>query len=161
MENQELQLFKDTVKYGGEDIFIQPFCDAFGISYRNQCRVITKDKILQTSSTKKSAKLIFGDERRRVCLTPKGFIRWIQLINVQIVHPTLREKLEFYQNYIFDFLYGNWEERKDMSIKNARLVKLQKLYGRIGNEIQIIQKELKNYVQGQLSLDHYTPKKLR
>jgi len=150
MENNELVMFERTVKYSNDVIFIKPLCDLFNISYENQCRVISNDEILQTSSTKKSDKMLFGDKRERVCLTKKGFIRWIQLINPQIVQVSLKENFIKYQILIFDYLYGNVEKEDLLKIKYARLKKLKSLYGKIGYEIQQCQLELNGYVEERL-----------
>lgn len=154
MNHQELQLFKDTIKFGGDQIFIKPFCDFFEISYNHQTKVIREDKILSTSTRKNIDMLLFGDKKARITLSPRGFIRWIQLINPRTVPVSLQDKLEVYQNFIFDFMYGNWEERQNIGVKHARLTKLQRLYSKVGNEIQGLQRELKNYVSDQLRIDY-------
>jgi hypothetical protein len=144
--NTALSMFNSTVKYSGEQIFVKPFCDFFGISYENQCRFIKKDMILQTSSTKKSDKLLFGDERERVTLSKIGFMRWIQLINPQIVQVSLREKLKEYQYMIFEFLLGNIQSEDKTKLAYTRLNRLRNLKEKINHEIKKSEKELQGYL---------------
>lgn len=156
MENTTaLTMFNTTVKYSGEEIFIKPFCDFFEISYENQCRFIKKDVILQTSSTKKSDKLLFGDERERLTLNKVGFMRWIQLINPQIVQVSLREKLKEYQYLIFEFFLGNIKSEDKTKLAYARLNKLKRLQSKIKVEINKSEKQIQGYLCskfGQLEL---------
>ncbi len=102
-----IKLFTETVKTSENDvIFVQPICDLFEISLQNQQRIIQNDPVLSKDWTKKSSKMIFGNEHPRTALSRKGFIRWIQLINPNNVKEDLREKLTEYQTMIFDYLYG-------------------------------------------------------
>lgn len=113
MEKQELIIFHDTIKTSGSEVFVKPICDYFGIEYDNQLKVINNDPILKTSVGKNQSMLLFGDKRERVTLSKRGVIRWIQLINPQIVQVSLRDKLIEYQVLIFDFLYGNIEKEEE------------------------------------------------
>lgn len=107
MENTELQLFRQTVVSEENDcIFIQPICDLFEIDLQNQYKFIQNDPILESQKGKNTSNLLFGDNRQRLYLTKKGFVRWIQLLNPNIVRDDLREKLIQYQTNIFDFIYG-------------------------------------------------------
>lgn len=157
MENTTaLTMFDSTVKYSGEEIFIKPFCDFFEINYQNQCRFIKKDVILQTSWIKKSDKLLFGDERERLTLSKVGFMRWIQLINPQIVHVSLREKLKEYQSFIFEFFLGNIKSEDKTKLAYSRLNKLKRLQSRIKAEINKSEKEIEGYLCskfGQIKLE--------
>lgn len=143
VDGNEISVFHQTVLKDGDDIFIKPLCDLFQINYENQARKISKDSILKRSSTKKSNKLIFGDNIPRIAVTKRGFIRWIQLMNPSIVQVDLRKKFEIYQEQIFDFLYDRAERQEDQArISYNRLNKLKRLYGKIGNEIQNENKNL-------------------
>lgn len=139
MNNQILNMYQKTIKYHNEDIFIQPLCDFFGINYENQRRMINSDKILMKSSTKKSDVSQFGDNRNRLALTKRGFIRWVQLINVQIVDESLKDKLEEYQNFISDYLY-NSSVKEDKS----RIVYLYKRKDEIKLQRKQLSTELKD-----------------
>lgn len=144
----EVSIFQQTVLNDDGFIYIKPLCDLFKINYENQTRRIYNDVILQRSSTKKSNKLIFGDNIPRVAVTKRGFIRWIQIINPQIVQVDLREKFESYQEQIFDYLYDRVEREEDLArVTFNRLIRLKRLYGKIGNEIQICQKHLNQVLE--------------
>ena len=69
-------------------------------------------------------------------LTKKGFIRWIQTINHNTVREDLRDKFIQYQTMIFDYLYGSAHEHATAKANYNRLQKLNRLYSKIGNEIQ-------------------------
>lgn len=136
METTELTMFNETVKYQGDDIWIKPFCDFFGISYKWQVEVLRKDHILSSMVRKNSNETLFGDKRDRVLLPKKGFVRWIQLINPKTVNEDLRDKFKKFQEFIFDFLYGSIQEERDIKFHYSRLNKLEKLYSKIGTEIK-------------------------
>lgn len=107
-QNLELALGKTIVENEEQYIFVEPVCDFFKISFKNQKRTINEDSILQSEGTKKYHELLFGDKRLRLCLSKRGFIRWIQIINAQLVHPELRDLFVQYQVAVFDYLWtGN------------------------------------------------------
>jgi hypothetical protein len=115
----ELVLSKTILRDEDQFIFIEPVCNFFGIGFRNQQRVIGKDPICQSDSTKKYNELLFRDKRLRLCVGKRAFIRWIQLINAQIVRKDLRELFVQYQVAVFDYLYvGN--ESKTTQLEDIR-----------------------------------------
>lgn len=151
---QDLQMFVDTVKYSDDQtIFIQPLCEYFGIQQDNQLKRIKNDLILATSTLKNTSMLLFGDERERVCLTKRGFVRWIQLLNPQIVQVSLREKLATFQVQIFDYLFSSAVARDDMQAKSMELIRLRNEYSIIGNQIQKLTRELTEYADAQLGIN--------
>ncbi len=146
METNEIKMFSNTIKYCGEDIFIQPFCDFFQIDYLNQRKVINNNPLLKTSVSKKTSKLLFGDERERIALSKKGFITWILQLRCQIVHPSLQENLYKYQNLIFDYLFGSIEREERFKKNYARIKKLKRLKSKIVLEIARCEDEVSNYL---------------
>ncbi len=142
METKALQMFTATVKNDDEHIFIKPLCDFFGIDPENQGDRIKNDPILAKSSVKKPMKMLFGDNYPRLCLDKKGFIRWIQLLNPNIIDQNLRPAFLIYQEMIFEFLYGAAEEQKMIGMLNAKLQDLKMDYSMIGNEIRTTQQKL-------------------
>jgi len=161
MENTNLQIFKNTVIFQENDcIFIQFICDLFEINRENQQRIIQNDAILSSQSTKKSNDLLFNDKRKRLCLTKKGFIRWLQLINPNIVKEELREKLINYQTFIFDYIYGEalvpnirreYEIEQEQKEINRQVNKLMLEHKKLDIEKKQIKKN--NYLQ--LGLDFF------
>jgi hypothetical protein len=146
METTALTMFQETIKYSGEDIFIQPFCDFFQIDYLNQRKVINRNSLLKKAVSKKTSMLLFGDDRERICLTKRGFLTWILQLRCQIVHPSLKEKLEEYQELIFDFLFGSIERENKAKINYARLIKLKKLKAKINQEIARCELQTKSFL---------------
>jgi len=142
----ELEIFKEVVTYEKNQIWIKPFCDFFNINYENQTRVIKSDSILSNQSTKMSNSLVFGDNYRRVLLSKKGFIRWIQILNVNLVKPEMKENFLLFQETIFDYIYGNIEEKEIAASKQQRLAKLKKLESKIKYEIKLCQKDISLYI---------------
>lgn len=118
-QNLELALSKTILKNEDQYIFIEPVCDFFGFSFRNQHRVITKDHICKTDCTKKYNELLFGDKRLRWCVGKRAFIRWIQIINVQLVRTELRDLFIQYQVAVFDYLYYG-DEFKTAQLEDIR-----------------------------------------
>ena len=155
METGLSNMFSTTILYSGDYIFVKPFCDFFNINYENQIRNIQGDEILKSEATKKSNKMLFNDKKERYTLSKKGFIRWIQRINPQIVQVSLREKLKQYQIFIFDFLFGSLESDEEIKVQYARLKKLRGLYSRVGNEIQLCERKVRSYMD-----NRFTPPEL-
>jgi hypothetical protein len=158
MENNDaLMMFDSTVKYSGDVIFIQPFCDFFQIDYLNQKKSINNNSLIKRYVSKKTSMLLFGDERERIALTKQGFITWILQLRCQLVHPSLQEKLLQYQTLIFDFMFGNIKNEENTKLIYARLKKLKRLKSKIGLEIKRCEDEVQGYlnskfVQGKLEL---------
>lgn len=164
MDNQQLQLFNDAVKLFGDDVFVKPLCDFFQIDYDNQMKRINSDEILKLSTGKNTDKLLFGDERERVTLTKSGFVRWIQLINPQIVQVSLREKLKLFQQFIFQYFWGNVEKERRIAVTYQRRDKLKKIKAKIITEINNCDKEIDQYLADkstQLSLSFSNNKRIR
>lgn len=114
METTQLSIFNRTIKTDDEYIFVKPLCDFFQIEYKNQVEKIRTDPILANSFGKKPKISLFGDNYPRVCLTKKGFVRWIQLINPTTLPEELRTKFIQYQTDIFDFFYGTAQEENEI-----------------------------------------------
>jgi hypothetical protein len=142
MEKTALQMFTSTVKDDNEHIFIKPLCDFFKIDTEKQVIKIKNDQILANCYAKKSNKMLFGDNYLHFCLDKKGFIRWIQLLNPNIIDKNLHSSLLIYQELIFEFLYGAAEEQKMIGSLNAKLQSLKMDYSSIGHEIRITQQRL-------------------
>lgn len=147
MENSSIQMFRQTIKKLDEDtIFIKPLCDFFQIDSEYQVENIRNDRILSKSYGKKRNKILFGDNYPRVFLTQKGFIRWIQIINSNTVAEHLKEKFEIYQELLFDYMFGNMDREREMSVKVRRINKLVRLYSKIGLEIKAVKADINLYL---------------
>lgn len=142
METANLKMFVETIHYESELIWIKPLCDFFQISGQNQYRKIKKDAVLQNLWTKKSADLGVIDENGRILLTQKGFLRWVQTINANIVDVNLRSKFILYQNLIFDFFNGSMQERNLIAQTNSEIQYWKKIYSEAGKMIRNKQAEL-------------------
>ena len=135
-------MFTATVKNDDDHIFIKPLCDFFKIDTEKQVVKIKNDPILAFCYAKKSNKTLFDDNYLHFCLDKKGFIRWIQLLNPNIIDQNLRPAFLVYQELIFEFLYGAAEEQKMIGMLNAKLQDLKMDYSMIGNEIRTTQQKL-------------------
>jgi hypothetical protein len=110
METTALKMFETTVKYEDALIWVRPFCDFFEIDYKHQYKKIKNDAILSKVVEKNRPDFGKIDENGRILLTKKGFLRWIMIINVNIVPEDLRTKFIQYQETISDFLYGSADQ---------------------------------------------------
>ena len=142
MTSQEITMFQQTVQFIGKNIWIKPVCHFFSLNVQNQYRKLKNDTILRNLWTKKSADLGEIDNNGRILLSKKGFIRWIQTINVNTIRKELQEKFVLFQTLIFDFLYGSVESEEKTRFHYTRLQKLERLYGKIGAEIKREKTEL-------------------
>lgn len=137
----EIAFYTSAVKFADEDhIFVKPVCEYFGIKYKHQATKFSEDLILKRESRKFSHVPTFGDHQRHLAVTKRGFIRWVQLTNSSICHPSVAEKFEQFQLLIFDILYSG-SIIKDQYIQYVKkemkeLDELRKEYGRQGNEIK-------------------------
>ena len=136
MKNTELQMFEKTIQNDENFIFIKPLCDFFGINHERQGDRIKNDVILARSSTKKSMMMANGHTYPRICLDKKGFIRWIQIINPNIVSVELRETFINYQEMVFDYLYGAAEENNLIGKLNKEIQEMKQNYSQMGSAIR-------------------------
>ena len=147
MENSALSMYHQTIKKLDDDtIFIKPLCDFFELTYDNQVVNIKNDRILSKCTGKKPDKKTFGDSYPRLYLSKKGFIRWIQIINPNLIAEHLQEKFEIYQEMLFDYMFGSMEREKEMSVKVQRVNKLVQLYSKIGLEIKSLKADINLYL---------------
>lgn len=151
MEKQILNAYQSTIVFADENfIQVKPLCDFFGITYRGAIKRIKSDPILKFEWNKSSQEMLFGDRKWRLCVTKRGFIRWIQLLNGTYVRPELRESLVEYQRYIFDYLYGDMQTTIKACIDYKKLKDLRHQYGKIGREIQSVQSQLFNFLDANI-----------
>lgn len=150
METTALTMFRQTVQYNGQNIWVKPVCEFFNLDVRNQHKKIKNDSILaklvgkntpdleenRKSVPKQPGDLGEIDFNGRILLSKRGFIRWIQIINANTVTENLREKFSIFQELIFDYLYGSIEDEEQTKLHYNRLRKLERLYGKIGSEIK-------------------------
>ncbi len=129
-------MFEKTIQNDENFIFIKPLCDFFGINHERQGDRIKNDVILARSSTKKSMMMANGHTYPRICLDKKGFIRWIQIINPNIVSVELRETFINYQEMVFDYLYGAAEENNLIGKLNKEIQEMKQNYSQMGSAIR-------------------------
>jgi len=142
METTALKMFTETVKQENDMIWVRPVCDFFQIDVRNQHKNIKNDAILSKLVGKNTPDLGENDKNGRILLTKKGFIRWIQIINPNIIPAELRDRFIEYQEKVSDFLLGTIEEHDAIAKTNQRLQELKRAYSETGNEIKRTQLEL-------------------
>lgn len=153
MENSAMVMFQQTIKkMDDEAIFVKPLCDLFNLNYDNQVSNIKNDRILSKSTGKKPDKMFFNDSYPRLYLTKKGFVRWVQIINPNLIDEQLKEKFETYQEMLFDFLYG---ESLVPNIKRQHEIEIElKEVNKNINKFMIRHKEL-IFEKKQLSISNY------
>jgi len=167
MENIETVMFTQTVIYDkNDDIFIQFLCDFFGINYQSQLRFIKNDHILKEEWTKKSTPDLFPDGQKRHCLTKSGFLRWITILNPNIIKEELRENFKIYQKSVVDYLYGkslvpNIKRQHEIDIRMRELNCMINTNMLEHKSLEIEKRQLMviNYNQLGLSFPEYEPEK--
>jgi len=142
METTALQMFNATVKFIDDHISIKPFCEFFGLDFQNQCERIKRDPVL--NQLYGNFRTTGADSKRymMVCLTKRGFIRWIDRLNPQNVAENLREKFIQFQILIDEYLNGSEQEQKYIASLNNELQLLQQQYSEMGNRIKQARKDL-------------------
>lgn len=86
--------------------------------------------------TTKADTHVFGDNRPRAALTKIGFVRWVQMINPEIVDPSLKEKLTHYPLNVIEWIMGKVDV-------DAALRKAYKRSAEITDQIKELQSEKK------------------
>jgi hypothetical protein len=156
METTALTMFNATVKVENENIWIKPACDFFKLHVQNQYTKIKNDPILGKLYGKNSTDFAENDNlagknrtdlgeidaNGRVLLSRKGFLRWVQIINPNIIDEALVPQFLVFQELIFDYLIGSAEEQKHIGDLNSKLQELKAEYGRLGAEVKATQKAL-------------------
>jgi len=142
METTALTMFTATVKFIDDKIAIKPFCEFFGLDYRNQKDRIKQDPILNQLCGNFHTVAQDLKQREMFCLTKRGFIRWIDRISPQNVAPELREKFIEFQILIDEHLNGSEQEQKYIAGLNNELQLLQQQYSEMGNRIKQARKDL-------------------
>jgi hypothetical protein len=142
MEITTLRIFSETVKIDGDKIWVRPVCNFFQIDVRNQHKNIKKDAILSKMVGKNTPSLGEIDDYGRIWLTKKGFSRWIQIINPNIIPDELREQFIEFQSMLDDFLYGSAELHTAIRNTRAELVEWTAMYSTSGNMVKRKKKEL-------------------
>jgi hypothetical protein len=156
METTSIVMFKKTVTYKHENIWVKPVCDFFNLDVRNQYTKIKNDPILGKLVGKNPPEVgenenLVGknppdlgeiDNNGRILLSKKGFLRWIQIINPNTINKNLRDSFIMYQELIADYLFGEAEEQQMIGSLNAKLQNLKLDYSVIGNEIRSTQQKL-------------------
>lgn len=156
METSSLIMFRKTVSYEFENIWVKPVCNFFNLDVRNQYTKIKNDPILgklvgknlpdmgknENLVGKNTPDLCEIDNNGRILLSKKGFLRWIQIINPNTIDKRLRDSFITYQELISDYLFGAAEEQMMIGTLNAKLQSLKVDYSSIGHEIRITQQQL-------------------
>lgn len=147
MKTTSLEMFRITIREDKGHIFVKPLCDFFKLDPNNQVENLKKDPILRNSIGKFRNKSVFGDNYPRVSLPKKGFIRWIQIINPNLICDELRERFIEYQALIFDYMYDSIETEEQAGLDYKRLRELKNQYAEIGREIQRVEKGFNSYLE--------------
>ena len=142
MEATTLKIFSETVKLDGDKIWVRPLCNFFQIDVRNQHKNIKKDAILSNMVGKNTPSLGEIDDYGRIWLTKKGFSRWIQIINPNIIPAELREQFIEFQTMLDDFLYGSAELHEAIKKTRLELEEWTAMYSTSGNMVKRKKKEL-------------------
>lgn len=138
-------MFSKTVKYKGDAIFIQPFCDFFGIAYKHQRKKINQDPILSKEMQLAKSVTIFDDERERIALSKLGFVRWIQILSPASVKGDLSSRLIEFQRLIIEYIYGTFGEEERIRDVYKRRDKADRLYKKILKIKQDCDKEIQDF----------------
>ena len=156
METTTLKMFSDTIKNENGLIWIKPLCDFFKLHVKNQYHNIKKDPILTKLVQKnrpdsdQDENLVrknipdFGeiDKNGRILLSRKGFLRWVQIINPNIIPEDFRDNFILYQEMVSDFLFGSVEEHETITRVNHELQQWKQKYSEAGTMVKKKQAEL-------------------
>lgn len=145
--SHQLELYELTKKsfYGNDELGIKPVCIFFGISVQNQHKKLKKDYNFKNLWTKMSTDFGRIGDNGQILLSKKGFVRWIQSINSNIVKIELKETLSFYQSMIFDYLYNSSVEKELFFQKYSEYIGYKSMKKDIQNKMILLEKELNSF----------------
>lgn len=155
-------MFESTIQYHQDMIWVKPVCDYFNLDVKYQHRKIKKDPVLQNLVENSLPDLGEIDKNGRILLTKKGFLRWIQIVNPQMIRKDLKEKFIQFQLLVFDYLLGSFDREIQIRKEYNRLDKLKRLKQKISSEITRCETAINDYLSGrflQTKLD-FTPKQI-
>jgi hypothetical protein len=157
MKEKEIAPYKGAVVFADQEhIFVKPLCDYFGINYTNQSRNIKNDEILKTQVTKKSLEPLFGDKREHLAVSRKGFVRWIQIINAQLVRPELKVEFAKFQLFVFEYLYsaveGGNEQLRYIRTAHHEISNMEERRKKLSKEIREKSKFVGQVLRGEIQL---------
>ncbi len=157
MENSTLQIFKTTAISDSVGVIpAKPLCDFFGLDWSNQQKMLKNDILLAQLMVKKPSTGIDGKTYEMIHFTKKGFLRWVQLINYNIVKEELRNDFIDYQLQIFDFLFESHEQQYKMQVEYKRMNELEAIINDAQTELKAIKKNIGIYLNeryGQTKLE--------
>ena len=82
------------------------------------------------------------DKNGRILLSRKGFLRWVQIINPNIIPEDFRDNFILYQEMVSDFLFGSVEEHETITRVNHELQQWKQKYSEAGTMVKKKQAEL-------------------
>lgn len=145
MENTTLAMFEKTVHYEESRlIWVRPVCDFFQIDVRNQHRKIKSDPVLGKLVEKSTPDLGRIDENGRILLSKKGFLRWIQIINPNIIPEELKGNFIRFQELLADYFYGSVSEESQISSLVAESGDIDSQLNVLRNRRRIVNRLLRN-----------------
>ena len=135
-------MFDKTVKGDEKHIFIQHFCEFFGLDMESQSQCIKENYFLAKRTKEKSDTILFGDSLPRLCFDKIGFVRWIYSLSPMIFKPNSRDTLSIYTELIADYLIGTDKDNVMLVTLDKELNKLLIEYKLFMQRIKFLEREM-------------------
>jgi hypothetical protein len=144
METANKEYLKAIVSSDRGYIWIKPFCEYFGINIRHQYRKIKSDFILKSILEDCDFGII--DANGRILLSRKGFIRWINILNINCIDDSLHDDFLFVMNIPDLYVYNHIHINELFIDTFKKLQATKKNYSGNGNEIKRLEKLLSQQI---------------
>lgn len=154
--NTDIEIFKQTAMADSAGVIpAKPLCDFFGLDWSNQQKTFKSDPHLAQLMVKKPSTGNDGKTYQMIHFSKKGFLRWVQIINPNVVREDLKEKFLNYQLQIFDYLFGSLEEQERLQANLRRKKELEFIIKNAKDELKNIEKSVSLFIDmrfGQIQL---------
>ena len=136
MKQEELIVLFDetTLNKENNQIPLKLVCEHMGIDYDYQAHEVIKNPILKKYVERVANEELYGDKRKRLSLSKKGFLLFILSLSIESVPDERREMFYMYQEFIFDYLFDDAMLRESLTKNKLELT----------NELKKIEKEIQN-----------------
>jgi len=114
MNPQIEKTFEETIPENREIIPLEPLCDFFEINFQRQVENLRTHPGISPEMSLQTIPDFFNDRRKRICLTKKGFLKWVLQLNFKTVKKELQDQFLEYQDNLINFLYDSTLQREQM-----------------------------------------------
>lgn len=96
-----------------------PLCEVFDLSYSRQRENLKSHPGFKDHMVNIMLPDFFGDNKKRACLTKKGFVKWVLQLSYTIIREDLQPAFLEYQENVLNYLYDSVFQREAVLSQKA------------------------------------------